>query len=454
MGFNGCNESDQQAKRAPPPRARSAVKSSNHDDSSNHRRKGAAVFPESEVEKFDNTKEQSNFIQKLSDGSNFMLASICKSPDSRDVCWNLNPREHFSSILSLSGSDVSFDGHIISPADEASFVLDRLLQVSDGGDSEEEVAVWLHNPPSAVVTSSSVCSENGDSSNNRSSCDDSSPFETSSTSLSTLEETPLFVRDFDRMGIWVSSLDLDAEDSDFVHETGRGSDVSDSDFPSPSIFSARQKYRYGSSSLITSFVQTEEIGSSSEMCDSDEPLFWPFDEKSYWLPEFEKNFLRTSPRKGVKSLKPARLKNDPRDSGKSIDEKKCRRRLAFGPRAKAPAGKHNVETSIDENTQNISEWSPSGLSKSHQTSINKCPCSIEITERAPLSDVKSQIHTCNKQLQDVPLPEPDSTNLHVSKEVSIEKMVGLNEFDGHEGLSVESEEECTLKGSPFKMMIS
>ena len=179
-----------------------------------------------------------------------------------DVCWSLNPREHFSSILSLSGSDVSFDGYIISPADEASFVLDRPLQVSDGGDSEEEVAVWLHNQPRAVVTSSSVCSENGDSSNNRSSYDDSSPFETSSTSLSALEETPLFVRDFDRMGIWVSSLDLDDEDSDFVHYTERGSDVFDSDFPSPSIFSARQKYRYGSSSLITSFGQTEEIGSS------------------------------------------------------------------------------------------------------------------------------------------------------------------------------------------------
>jgi len=100
---------------------------------------------------------------------------------------------------------------------------------------------------------------------------------------------------------------------------------------SPALtFSARERYQSGlsRSSSATSFAQTEKTESSSEVCDSSKPLFWPFDQKYYWLPEFEKNFLCLSPSKsgtssgvqGLHSLKPVKLrlqKNNPSAAGKN-----------------------------------------------------------------------------------------------------------------------------------------
>ena len=134
-------------------------------------------------------------------------------------------------MLSFSENcDSVFDESRISPIDEASLVLDRPLEGFDSGDSKEEVALWLHD--AGVKNSSAVCSESGDSSYDRSFWEDSSVFE-SSSSLATQEETPLVVPNFDRTGIWVSSLDLDMEDSELVQDSEQGFNVFDSDFPSP-----------------------------------------------------------------------------------------------------------------------------------------------------------------------------------------------------------------------------
>jgi len=95
----------------------------------------------------------------------------------RDCIWNLTPHEKFSLMLSLSGScDCVFDGSRISP-------IERPLVGFDRGDSEEEVALCLHNVE--VKNYFAVCSESGDSSYDTSFCEDSSLFESSSTSLTT-----------------------------------------------------------------------------------------------------------------------------------------------------------------------------------------------------------------------------------------------------------------------------
>ena len=59
-----------------------------------------------------------------------------------------------------------------------------------------------------------------------------------------------------------------------------------------------------------------------------------------------------------------------------------------------------------------------------------------ITERNPCLDAKSQKHA-----SDMPLLGLEVSNFHVIEGASIGKMVGLNEFDGREGLIADSEGE-------------
>lgn len=424
------------------------------------RKKDASVLQESKIKDLD-IEKQLNSIEGLSDGNDFVkLSSNCRSltmlgsDDSQDHYWNLALPRHFSSMLSLSGNcDVFFDGSRTSLIDEASLVLDRSLEKNYEGSSTEEVALWLHNAvKDEVKNSSSACSESGDSSYDRSFCEDSSSFESSCTSFCTQEETPLVVRNIDTTGIWVSSLDLDVEDSELICDKEQGFDVFDSDLPSPS-FSARQEHQSAPSrtSSVTSFGQLEEFESLPEACDSDEPLFWPFDKKSYWVPDFEKNFLCMSPRKSgtnfgvqrLNSLKAVRLrlqKNTPHSGRKSMQEE-CRRRIVSGPLPNSSSIKH-TESSANKIIQNIST-APSRLSRSSQASNKTRPLKISIP-RDSLLDLKCQRRICDEQFLDMSLQEQDAKMFQDHKEVSIEKMVGLNEFDGHEGLNLEPQEDaCT-----------
>lgn len=489
---NNNNRSYQRAKRVLP-RIQSVPKGSNpyshlkdglrsHEGGLDHIhiKKAAAVFPVSEIKDID-FKRQLNFTEGLSDESDCLwLSSDCKSSsllssdDSQDDweldCWDTSLHDRFSSLLSLSGasgvfldknSGVSiFDGSRISPIDEASLILDRPCEGIDQKHLQEKVVIWLHNTDGNEVTYSSLgCSESGDSSYETSLFEDSSMFESSCTSLSMHDGSPSYVQDFDRTDIQFSLLDLEGEDSELVQDREVGFDVFGSDFPSPP-FNARRNLliRSPDSSSITSFGQTEEANRPSENSAADEPLFWPFDHNSYWHPELDQNFLCISPCRdgrnlgiqGINGSKSTRLslhqKNNPPVGSKNMQG--CRRRIVFSS-APESAPVDCRTRGLNNNDVKKINTIPSRLSGLTQAP-EQHPCNISMKRSSLPLKARRPRHIGNQQLlSKLELGASNVRNLLVEG-VPIEEMVGLNEFDGHEGINVEfGEDQFTLHGSPY-----
>lgn len=95
-----------------------------------------------------------------------------------------------------------------------------------------------------------------------------------------------------RMDIWVSSLDLESKDSELIYDRETDFDIFDSDFSRPSCTIMRHvRILSSSSSSLTSVGEEDKVKSRDD--DSDEPIFWPFD-NLYSCLDFE-NFLCPSP---------------------------------------------------------------------------------------------------------------------------------------------------------------
>ncbi|MQL74869.1 hypothetical protein Taro_007215 [Colocasia esculenta] len=188
----------------------------------------------------------------------------------------------------------------------------------------------------------------------RSRSDDLTPlnFNRSSPSNDAMHEEPAAstsppeCNGFDKIDIWVSSLDLDKEDSQW-DDLKDGSDGLGPDFPSPSyrIIKNNLRVRTSKLSLCPSFkrlldVQPAAMGSPSSLLElslkravgvdsprrstprADEPLFWPFDWKSYWRPELDGNYLGISPRAGIFRIKRPRGRHAPKHLGFGLQQHK------------------------------------------------------------------------------------------------------------------------------------
>ncbi|CAL9134541.1 unnamed protein product [Musa textilis] len=272
-----------------------------------HLEKTASKFLGPELKGID-VEDQISFIDRLSEDSDYMWlnsdslsSSLLSSDDSQDVwdfdCMNLLLQVQFSPMSSsLSGSsDVSLldkgnefyasDESKSSHRSEMSLTLSRASS-STGKDVEELIQQGTFGNDYSVSHSE------------RPSCyrtlfEDPSTSNSSCALPTTYVDTPSW--DFNRTGIWVSSLDLENEDSELISERDEEFDIFDSDFPSPSFGAMRlRQIQSSSSSSLKSVGQGGKVQSLDS--GSDEALFWPFDHSLYSNVDVEK-FLCMSPRK-------------------------------------------------------------------------------------------------------------------------------------------------------------
>lgn len=276
-----------------------------------HLQKTASNFPGPELKGID-VEDQISFIDRLSEDSDYMWlnsdslsSSLLSSDDSQDVwdfdCMNLLLQVQFSPMSSLSGSsDVSLldkgngfyasDESKSSHRSETSLTLSRASS-STGKDVEELIQQGTFGNDYSVSHSE------------RPSCyrtlfEDPSTSNSSCALPTTYVDTPSW--DFNRTGIWVSSLDLDNEDSELISDRGEEFDIFGSDFPSPSFGAMRlRQIQSPSSTSLKSVGQGGKVQSLDS--DSDEALYWPFDHSLYSNLDVEK-FLCMSPRKGESNV--------------------------------------------------------------------------------------------------------------------------------------------------------
>ncbi|XP_010930201.1 uncharacterized protein [Elaeis guineensis] len=491
MGFIGSIESSQQARDFLPTIQSVSMIASTHGWSKNglrdhkagldqnHTETPAFVVAESETKDFD-IEKQADYTEGLSDESEYRWlssdgksSSLFSSDDSQDIwefdCWDLSLHDPFSSSLSLSESYevllnngkgfLVFDGPKMSSTSETPLVLGRPCEDTEGKGLKEEFILQLHETVRDEVKDPQIGhSESGDTSYEIFVSENSSVTNCPGTSFNPCDDTPS--RDFDGTDIWVSSLDLEGEDSKLIQDKEQVSDIFDSDFPSPS-FSAKQNFQIIPTSCSSRFsiVHSDEVKNAVEESDSDEPLFWPFEHSSYRCPEF-KNFLCLSPPKdggidcisGPHESKPIRLKLHQKNfpAGRQVSQG-YGRRITFGPTPKSTVAERKTR-GCDNDVQKTAA-SPSRLRKLSRATSDQHPCNISKKRRPPPVKIDVPKHASGQQILHQPLPEFEAHNLHelVMQGVPIEKFVGLNEFDGHEGINVEFEEDqFTFYASPCK----
>ncbi|KAG1331296.1 hypothetical protein COCNU_02G012640 [Cocos nucifera] len=421
MGFTGSNESSKQVKEMLP-RIQSVSRSTSacswsKDGFRGHKAglnqidtgKATVFLPESETKNFDIEKpvdyteglsDENDYIWLSSDSKSSSFFSSDGSQDNWEFdCWDLSIHDRLSSSSLLSEShDVpsdkgkgfpDFDGLGMSPTGKTPLVLNIPCEDTKGKGLKEELVLQLHDTVRNKVKHSQIGhSESGNSQYEVSLWEDLPVTNRPCTSFNTYDDTPS--RDFDRTDIWVSSLDLEREDSKLIQDREQVFDILDSDFPSPS-FSTKQDFqiRPSSCSSRSSVGQTDEVNHAAEESDFDEPLFWPFDHSSYRCLEL-KNFLCLSPRKdggidGVSGsheskLVSLRLHQENMPAGRQVNQG-CRRRIAFSPTPKLAATERKTRGS-DNGVQKTAA-SPSRLSKATKASPDQHPCNISKKRRPP-----------------------------------------------------------------------
>ncbi|KAG6767587.1 hypothetical protein POTOM_028797 [Populus tomentosa] len=240
--------------------------------------------------------------------------------------------------------------------------------------------------------------------------------------------------DLDGMNFSVSLLSLDGDDSKWTSDTALESDILRSSFPSPSCWRSRSSEAFSSSSNVSTpgkfkdghlhgDLSLENSSSEAEVLkdiNTDGPLFWPFDKKLDWNSEEDWKCFAMSPRKDKLSISPQRISSksvEMKFHGSRVDSKMvCRRRLVFSSGSAA---------------SNILEKKQRRDNNSSTKKMNSMPSTLK------------------KSVKDgrIPTPKVDSGNTNFSqddfastKKLPIEILLGLDEFDGHEGVDSEFNE--------------
>ncbi|CAK7322594.1 unnamed protein product [Dovyalis caffra] len=245
--------------------------------------------------------------------------------------------------------------------------------------------------------------------------------------------------DLDRMSFSVSLLSLDGDDSKWDSDTELESEILKSTFPSPSCWrrwssgvlpsssnvSIRGKFKDGH---LQHDISLENSSSEAEVMkdfNTDGPLFWPFDKKLDWNSEEVWKCFAMSPRKDMMELSiyPQGISSE--SVGVKIHDRKmeskvgCRRRLVFSSGSAA---------------SNIVEKKQREDNNSSTKKINSKPTRLKNSTKGKDRKVSA--------------PKVDSENRNLSKddfiasnkEHPIEILLGLGEFDGHEGVDSEVNE--------------
>ncbi|XP_006664440.1 uncharacterized protein LOC102712597 [Oryza brachyantha] len=276
-----------------------------------------------------------------------------------------------------------------------------------------------------------VSSECGDSSCESSLSERSSMTSSPCTSFTAHSDTRS--EDLEGVDIWVSSLDLNEENSDLLQENEQDLGFLSSDFPSPS-FSAVRSLQFCTSNLTPAISHTKEAN------DSDEPIFWPFERTSYDSPEFDK-FLLVSPRRNTMDIGFTEIHRlNPIMQRLHKNRLSSARKNVESHHGSVTLGAKGIKYSSGDKVQKANT-APSRLNRTTRTpsksqSPGNCekrkPSHLKISP--PGKDKHPQLQSgCTVQ----ELEASDLQKLAVEN-ILIEQFIGLNEFDGHEGIDSDS----------------
>lgn len=348
--------------------------------------------------------------------------------------------DQFSTQLSLSSSSDGEEIATSSCPDKGCplAILHLCLKSFKQDATEEDAAKWKLD--GTFVLSDT---EWGDSSYASSLSEQSSTISAPSTPFTQPE-------DLDRTDIWISSLDLDAEDCALLPEPDKEQfpDILGFDFPSPS-FSAIRSLQFGSSSYSAGMFLSKEAN------DSDEPIFWPFEGTSYNSPEFDR-FLTLSPRRNtmdpgyaqVRHSNPflRRLRNSTLSSVKKCIELHQRTRNSDAKGSVASSCQEKIQKTAAVASRLTKASAPSSYSHHQMPSIcqKRRPPHLKLGGPRKITSPQLQAdRSSNKKI------EAAGVQKVADKKSRIEELIGLDEFDGNEGIgSGSSDYQFSLWISP------
>lgn len=399
------------------------------------RKKISSTFCESEMEDID-IEMQLNLAEGMSDESNCMwLSSDCD-------CSSLLGSD-LSDLCQLDGWNHSFiDSPLIKSVKPDSAGHD--LQIDPSGELSKGLG---------VLNDKSVCC--CESTYDRF-LEDLWRYESSCSSLSIID-------DLDRTRTWISTHDLNLESSeliqlkDGVNSTSLGFSSSSCSYSS----NPQSESSFSSPSSTTTYHLTEASRSVSSEFDHNEPLFWPYNQNLYESFELGKSFLCISPRKEkkmagnkivnqLKSVETKLKKTDSLSGRRKSMQLQCGRRpessltpkkSSTGWKSVAPTGKN----------YNNSQCPPLQLNASLAQASAKLPPCNSLTKKKINSTMKEtpQLKSVNRRNKLKELPEKSLLEFEASffHEVlieggTIEKLIGLNEFDADEWLNFKFNEDC------------
>ncbi|KAI4334608.1 hypothetical protein L6164_019275 [Bauhinia variegata] len=414
-------------------------------------------------------KEVGNFGSQVSGEESIDLDRCFNEKElSSDTTWLLSPveRKIFSDSFNLSDNDwlaswflavasshisfstsVSFsDGFTIDTRGEEAPLLDA-EGTSEKDFKYEKAAAGLEclNVNDAIAM------------NSPSSCSDScwSCGFSSSTPLSTKCDSSSDISDLERASYWDSLLNVEEEDSEWILDSKPELDYIKDGFSRPSYKRSWGSVVVASVSYFPSITRVQgsrsEENSSvehqledKEDINSDEPLYWPFEGKSNWNSEESWSSFSISPPKHINCFGTLTKSVEAKLLERKLEiNKGCRRRLGFG------STKSGISECKQKGHDAVCRRKPES---SRLRMPSKCSSKIAPSEsKHDIVILRQGVVPSNQGRTSVKEDFASKKELQVGmgdfaldEQLTIETLVGLKEFDGHEGLDSDLDDDIFM----------
>ncbi|OAY37665.1 uncharacterized protein LOC110627194 [Manihot esculenta] len=331
------------------------------------------------------------------------------------ISW-LSRLEKF--VLYLDKGSLHFEDPRVNanPEEKAEDILNNSTSPDAASDSS------MNKSESFRSSSGQFCEDSTSCNNSLMPC--STNFDSSSSSSSSQ------MSDSDRISFLVPLVNLEGEDSQWISSDAElDSDYFSSGFPSPSCKNCEV-------SLWENNSLDQEV--NLEDFDTDEPLFWPSQWKLDWNCEETWRCFSMSPRKYITD--PGTLQHTSTNVvGTKFHVRRKDTNEGFRESPEFSSG--STASTLLERKQSKNNFirkinpAPSRLRKSRKISMKIVPIEME-NDLDKRKDKEFSIQQSNCSDRD--FLEDDFTK---NGEVPIEKLLGLGEFDGHEGVDSEFNED-------------
>ncbi|GAB4861197.1 hypothetical protein Ancab_036356 [Ancistrocladus abbreviatus] len=285
--------------------------------------------------------------------------------------------------------------------------------------ANKELSTWA-----LIGLDDSYGNEAVESSCGHSPCDYFLSYGSSLTPLSSYIDFSTLLSDLGKTDLWASLIDLEGEDSNWISDVDSQREDVNSTSPSTPLLD-KSTHKHSQNGLITDF---HSRSMDLDQMDSEEPLYWPFDRSSGWSLTWDCFCL--SPRKeryNIGSPNSAFITSGSiqrrLDGKKANFSKGMNRRYVF-------VSSLNASKMIRfkrQSRKNASCRRIKAMSLSFGESAQHCKSMHNPIGKATVRDA-DQVYKHRRFLEE---------GLGMVKELPIETVVGLTEFDGHEGVDPE-----------------